>query len=46
MLNSQLREIDYQNQAIKAKLDDWIIFGLKTENDIINGCLEDIRKAV
>mgnify|MGYP006901758861 CR=1 FL=1 len=36
MLNSSLREIEYLKISLYAKLDDWIIYGLKNENDAIN----------
>lgn len=46
VLNCHLRDIEIFKIAIFQKLNDWIIYGLKNENDIINNCLKEIKYCV
>jgi hypothetical protein len=46
MLNVTLREIEYYEIGLYARLDDWIIFGLKNENQIINQKIDEIKDCV
>ena len=46
VLNCHLRDIEIFKIAIFQKLNDWIIYGLKNENDIINNCIKEIKYCV
>jgi len=46
ILNCHLRDIEILKIAIFEKLNDWIIYGLKNENDTINNCIKDIKYCV
>ena len=43
MMNTSLKEIEYLKISLYARLDDWIIFSLKKENDVINQSLKEIK---
>ena len=42
-MNTSLKEIEYLKISLYARLDDWIIFSLKKENDVINQSLKEIK---
>lgn len=45
-MNVHLKDIEMIKIALFEKLNDWIIYGLKTENDLINECIKDIKNCV
>jgi hypothetical protein len=45
-LNSYLLEMEYFKNILYIKLDDWIVYGLKNENDIINETIDSIKKSI
>ena len=46
VLNCHLKDIEILKIGLFEKLNDWIIFGLKHENDLINNTLKDIKFSI
>ena len=38
--------MEYFKNILYIKLDDWIVYGLKKENDIINETIDSIKKSI
>ena len=46
VLSTYLKELEYFKNILYVKLDDWIVYGLKNENDVINECIDSIKKSI
>lgn len=43
---SRIREYRVYNQLLLNRMDDWIIYGIKRENDIAYSYIKEIKKAI
>ena len=46
LMNCHLRDIEILKIGLFEKLNDYIIFGLKNENDLINTNLDDLKNCI